>query len=66
MRFLVSSIHILKKDYLQIFEYEEWEEDQINDILIKDYGWETDPTIPSSWRIGDGTAPFTIIYTEHL
>ncbi len=47
-----------KKDYLQIFEYEEWEEDQINDILIKDYGWETDPTIPSSWRIGDGTAPF--------
>ena len=26
--------------------------------MIKDNGWETDPTIPSSWRIGDGTAPF--------
>ena len=40
--------------------------------MIKDYGWETDPTIPSSWRIGDGTAAFynyiyyTIAgFTEH-
>ena len=30
----------------------------INNILINEYGWETDPTIPSSWRIGDGSAPF--------
>jgi hypothetical protein len=47
-----------KKDYLQLFEYEKWDEDQINKTLISEYGWETDPTIPSSWRIGDGTAPF--------
>ena len=26
--------------------------------MINEYGWETDPTIPSSWRIGDGSAPF--------
>ena len=50
--------NIDKKDYLQFFEYEEWNENEINQILINEYGWETDPSIQSTWRIGDGTAPF--------
>jgi hypothetical protein len=61
-----------KKNYLQFFEYENWDENEINEILISNYGWESDPTIPSTWRIGDGTAPFyNFIYrslagfTEH-
>lgn len=47
-----------QKDFLQMYDYEVWDEDNINNILINEYGWETDPTIPSSWRIGDGSAPF--------
>ena len=47
-----------EKNYVQFFEYEQWDEDLINHTLINEYGWETDPTTPSTWRIGDGTAPF--------
>ena len=50
--------YIDKKDYLQFFEYEKWDENNINNVLINEYGWETDPSILSTWRIGDGTAPF--------
>ena len=56
--FAFKHSYFQKKDYLQLFEYETWDEDQINKILISEYGWEVDPTIPSSWRIGDGSAPF--------
>lgn len=47
-----------KKEYLQFFDYELWNEEHINKVLIDEYGWETDPSTPSTWRIGDGTAPF--------
>ena len=47
-----------EKNFIQFFEYEEWDEDLINHTLINEYGWETDSTTPSTWRIGDGTAPF--------
>lgn len=45
-------------DYLQLFEWVDWDEDDINATLTETYGWETDPTTPTTWRIGDGTAPF--------
>lgn len=45
-------------DYLQLFEWVDWDEDHINRTLADEYGWETDPTTPTTWRIGDGTAPF--------
>lgn len=45
-------------DYLQLFEWVDWDEDHINRTLTDTYGWETDPTTPTTWRIGDGTAPF--------
>jgi len=45
-------------DYVQLFEHLSWDEDEINKCLIDDYTWETDPSTPTTWRIGDGTAPF--------
>ncbi len=59
-------------DYLQLFEWVEWDEDSVNRTLVDEYGWETDPTTTTTWRIGDGTAPFynyvywrTVGFTEN-
>ena len=53
------SYYFAKKNYFSIFEYIEWDEDIINDTLIKEYNWEVDPKVPTStWRIGDGTSYF--------
>lgn len=64
--------YLSSKNYLYFYDYELWNEDLINKTLIENYNWEIDPSIPSSWRIGDGTAPFyNFIYrslggfTEH-
>lgn len=45
-------------DYLNLYNYIDWEENKINEVLINEYGWETSPEIDSTWRIGDGTAAF--------
>jgi len=47
-----------KKDYFHIFDYYRWDEDQVNDTLIKKYDWETAIDTSTTWRIGDGTAGF--------
>lgn len=59
-------------DYLQLFEWVDWDEDLVNTVLVEEYGWETDPTTTTTWRIGDGTAPFynyvywrTVGFTEN-
>lgn len=60
-----------KKDYFHIFDYWQWDENEIN-TLLEGYGWETANDTPTTWRIGDGTAGiFNYIYytlagfTEH-
>jgi hypothetical protein len=52
------SYYIYPHDYINLFDYIEWDEDTVNSILINEYNWELDPEYPSTWRIGDGTAPF--------
>lgn len=47
-----------KKDYAHVFDFLRWNEDQINNVLIDDYGWETASDTSTTWRIGDATAPF--------
>ena len=47
-----------KKDYFHLFDYYRWDEDQINNILINNYDWETAIDTSATWRIGDGTAGF--------
>ncbi len=52
------SSYVVPKDYIHLFKYIQWNEEKINDTLIKQYNWETSPDTPSTWRIGDGTASF--------
>ena len=47
-----------KKDYVQLFDYYPWDENEINSLILSDYNWEKSPDTTSTWRIGDGTAGF--------
>lgn len=47
-----------KSDYYHIFDYWRWEEDIVNNTLVKEYDWEAASDTGSTWRIGDGTAGF--------
>jgi len=53
-----------KKDYIHLFDYMEWKEDVVEDVIINQYDWEKAVDTDSTWRIGDGTASFyNYIYT---
>lgn len=56
--FAYASFYVLKHDYLKLFDYYPWNEEEVNKVLIEEYDWETAPDSPSTWRIGDGTAAF--------
>ena len=56
--FAFAASYFMKHDLVHIFKYTRWEEETVNKLLIQEYGWETDPQSPSTWRIGDGTAAF--------
>lgn len=47
-----------KKDYYHIFDFWRWDEEQVNETLINEYGWELAIDTSTTWRIGDGTAAF--------
>ncbi len=47
-----------RKDYYHFFDYYKWDEQEIEDILLNTYDWETAKDLNSTWRIGDGTASF--------
>lgn len=60
-----------KTDYFEMFNYWQWSESEVNDVLA-DYKWEHASDTPTTWRIGDGTAGiYNYIYytlagfTEH-
>ncbi len=52
------SYYAIPHDYFRLFDYIPWEEKKIDDTLDREYGWEHAADIESTWRIGDGTAPF--------
>ncbi|GIV33600.1 MAG: hypothetical protein KatS3mg031_1135 [Chitinophagales bacterium] len=52
------SYYGMEHNYLNIFDYLRWDEQQIAQTLINEYDWETDPSTTTTWRIGDGTAAF--------
>ncbi|MGX1786692.1 hypothetical protein ACWIGM_08145 [Bosea sp. NPDC055332] len=52
------SYYAIEQNYLSMFDFLPWIEEEIDDVLINQYDWETSPDSPSTWRIGDGTAPF--------
>ena len=47
-----------RDDYFCLFDYIEWDEYKIEKILINNFDWEISTETTSTWRIGDGTAPF--------
>jgi len=47
-----------RRDFYFIFDHFIWNEDEVNKTLLSTYDWELSPDSPSTWRIGDGTAPF--------
>lgn len=52
------SYYMLDKNHVNLFDYQRWDEQEIEDILFNQYNWELSPDTTTSWRIGDGTAPF--------
>jgi len=47
-----------RTDYYLLYDYVPWSENNIENTLLNEYDWETDPETGSTWRIGDGTAAF--------
>lgn len=56
--FAYLSTYFLAHDYIFLYRFLGWEENGINAVLINKYDWETAKDTNSTWRIGDGTAPF--------
>lgn len=52
------STYGLRHDYLMLYGYTPWDEETILSLLRSEYNWELASDTVSTWRIGDGTAPF--------
>ncbi len=53
--YYMSPVH---RRYLIFEDYVPWDEDAIISTLRNEYDWELSPDTTTTWRIGDGTAPF--------
>jgi len=58
------STFIAKDDFTYLYHYLPWDEEVINETLIKEYEWETAADSDNTWRIGDGYTSF-INYIYH-
>lgn len=56
--FAYLSYYLIRGNYAHFFDYVPWVEEEIVSTLVSGYGWETAGDSQSTWRIGDGTAPF--------
>lgn len=53
-----------RTDYHNLFDFIDWDEKDVHDVIYNKLGWENSADSPNSWRVGDGTAPFyNYIYT---
>ncbi|MEC5129367.1 hypothetical protein VSU19_21580 [Verrucomicrobiales bacterium BCK34] len=52
------SYYMISHDYLNMFDYLVWDEQQIEKVLLEEYDWEIAEDTTTTWRIGDGTAAF--------
>ena len=46
------------RDYYHMYDYYRWDEKEIEKLVLEEYQWETAIDTKTTWRIGDGTAPF--------
>ncbi len=49
---------VVKDDFLYLFHYLKWDEQEIVGTIKREYDWEVATDTTQTWRIGDGTAPF--------
>lgn len=54
----ISRSIVPHRDYYHLFDYYRWEESEIEKLVREEYDWETAMDTHTTWRIGDGTAPF--------
>ncbi len=52
------SYYFIPHDYLNLFDYLYWDEEEIETVLFDKYDWEISPDTSTTWRIGDGTTAF--------
>ena len=52
------SYYFIPHQFLSFYEYINWDEEQISKTLREQYNWEVAGDTSTTWRIGDGTAPF--------
>lgn len=52
------SYYFVERNYVNLFRYHGWNEEQVVGVISAEYDWEKAPDTDSTWRIGDGTAPF--------
>lgn len=52
-----ASYYVIPHNYFRLYEYIPWEE-KIVDRALREYDWELAEDTQTTWRIGDGTAPF--------
>jgi glucosamine--fructose-6-phosphate aminotransferase (isomerizing) len=55
--FLARSV-MPHRDYFHLFDYYQWNEPEVEALLLDEYDWETAIDTRTTWRIGDGTAAF--------
>ncbi len=56
--FAYACYYLIKRDYLNLYRFIHWNEEEIVSTLISEYNWEVATDTKSTWRIGDGTAAF--------
>ncbi|MEO0645010.1 MAG: hypothetical protein AAFZ17_02455 [Cyanobacteria bacterium J06650_10] len=56
--FAIFSYYVIETSFIYLYDYLPWDEDEINRVLIEEYDWELANDTPTTWRIGDATAPF--------
>ncbi|HEY1546998.1 MAG TPA: hypothetical protein VGG28_04235, partial [Kofleriaceae bacterium] len=49
---------VVKDDFLYLYHYLPWYEDEIVGTIRREYDWEVATDTTTTWRIGDGTAAF--------
>ena len=54
----LKSYLVRKNNYIYPYDYLPWDEEQVNNTLIENYGWSADSESTTTWRLGDGTTPF--------
>ncbi len=53
-----KSYYVMDHQFVNLYNYILWEENQVDKILLGHYDWEIAEDTETTWRIGDGTAPF--------